>query len=105
MSVHEKKITIFPVILILLAAILTQASGATKCANVTLPDFNIRLNGVKIDNQSREYPLIVYNNIIYFPMTYFDSMFLGLETIWDDITGLKINVSEDFNGYIDNNFR
>jgi len=33
----------------------------------------------------------------------FDSMFLGLETILDDNTGLKINVSEEFNGYTDNN--
>lgn len=72
-------------------------------ANVTLPTFDVRVNGVEIDNENREYPLIVYKDITYFPMTFYDSRFLGLETKWDEITGLKINKSESKQGYVDYN--
>jgi hypothetical protein len=57
---------------------------------VTLPAFDVALNGIKINNEYRQYPLIVYKDITYFPMTYFDSRFLGIETKWDDATGLEV---------------
>jgi len=72
-------------------------------ANITLPTFDVRVNGVEIDNENREYPLIVYKDITYFPMTFHDSRFLGLETKWNDNTGLKINISESKHGYVDYN--
>ena len=50
--------------------------------SVNLPTFDVTLNGVKIDSLSREYPLIVYKDITYFPMTYFDCRFLGVRTEW-----------------------
>jgi len=55
----------------------------TKNVTVTLPTFEVRLNGIQVNNNDRKYPLIVYNNITYFPMTYDDSRFLGLKTEWD----------------------
>lgn len=71
--------------------------------NVTLPTFDVRVNNIEIDNENREYPLLVYKNITYFPMTFHDSHFLGLETKWDESIGLKINKSENKHGYVDYN--
>ena len=65
-----------------------------------LPTFDITLNGVKIDNSNRLYPFIVYNDITYFPMTYYDSRFLNLKTEWDSSTGLKILKGDESSGYI-----
>lgn len=93
------KVIIFAVILMV---VLTSNVFAYN-ANITLPRFDVRVNGVKIDNENREYPLIVYKDITYFPMTFYDSRFLGLETKWDEITGLKINKSENKHGYVDYN--
>lgn len=52
----------------------------------TIPTFNVTLNGTKLDSTHRQYPLIVYKDITYFPMTYFDCRFLGLITKWDNDT-------------------
>ena len=35
-----------------------------------LPDFNVYVNDVWIDNSSEEYPLLVLNDVTYFPMTW-----------------------------------
>ncbi len=65
------------------ALILTIAASAVSA---NLPTFDVTLNGVKVENENREYPLIVYKDITYFPMTYFDCRFLGISTDWDDNT-------------------
>lgn len=59
-------------------------------ANTTLSTFDVTINGEKINNEYRKYPLLVYKGITYFPMTYHDAMFLGLETKWDSKNGLEI---------------
>ena len=53
-------------------------SGATAA----VPAFTVTLNGQVVDNSYRQYPLLVYKDITYFPMTYYDCRFLGLETSW-----------------------
>ena len=58
---------------------------------VTLPTFDVTLNGIKIDNATRQYPLIVYKDITYFPMTYDDCRFLGLESNYTAKDGLDID--------------
>jgi hypothetical protein len=57
--------------------------AAGRTVNVTLPSFGVTLNGRVINNAYRKYPLIVYKDITYFPMTYADCRFLGVETEWD----------------------
>ena len=57
---------------------------------VTLPTFDITINGHVIDNETRKYPFLVYKGITYFPMTYYDSRVLGLETSWSRENGLEI---------------
>ncbi|CDZ74723.1 hypothetical protein ING2D1G_0561 [Peptoniphilus sp. ING2-D1G] len=67
-----------------------------------LPGFDVTLNGIKVDNYSSEYPLLVYKDITYFPMTWYTTRFLGVETDWSESTGLVINqtgISGDFNFY------
>ena len=64
---------------------------AQQNVNVSLPAFKITMNDVKIDNNERLYPIIVYKDITYVPMTYNDSRFLGLETKWNADSGLQVN--------------
>ena len=69
--------------------------------NVILPTFDVTINGVKIENQYRKYPFLVYKDITYFPMTYVDSRFLGLETKWHNKTGLEVINTEKVGSYGD----
>ena len=70
---------------------------AKQTVSVTLPGFDVTLNGTVIDNTNSQYPLIVYKDITYVPMTYYDCRFLGLETIWSQEDGLSI-VKTDVTG-------
>lgn len=81
------------VVFLLCLSLLAPAANsraATESVRVTLPDFAVKLNGHTVENQYREYPLLVYNGITYFPMTWYDSRLLGLEAIWSQEEGLNI---------------
>ncbi len=56
-----------------------QAAGLTA-AKASGP---VTINGQLIDNSAAQYPLLLYRNITYFPMTYHLCRFLGVETDWD----------------------
>lgn len=60
----------------------------SACANETalLPGFDVTFNGQKVDSLQRQFPLLVYKDITYVPMTYYDCRFLGLSTNWDNET-------------------
>lgn len=73
--------------------------GQTRTVQVKLPDFPITVNDEVIKNDDRTYPLIVYKDITYFPMTYYDARFLGLETGWDQNKGLKVDKTGILGGY------
>ncbi|MFC5452832.1 DUF5050 domain-containing protein [Paenibacillus aestuarii] len=64
--------------------------AAESSVKVTLPNFQVKLNGHVVDNPYRQYPLLVYKDITYFPMTYFDSRMLGLVSTWSAENGLAI---------------
>lgn len=73
-------------------------SGGMKAL---IPEFPVTMNGVTIDNEDLEYPFILYNNITYFPMTYFDSRFLGIGTSYTPEEGLgvfRLDVCGEYNG-------
>ena len=59
---------------------------------VTLPTFRVTLNNKLIENDSLRYPLIVYRDITYFPMTFYDCHYLGLDTYYTEQTGLEIKM-------------
>lgn len=83
------KILLLSSMLFLFSIVNTSNVFATE-VTVTLPTFNVTINEIAIENEYRQYPFIVYKDIIYFPMTYFDSRFLGLVTEWDNLKGLEI---------------
>ena len=66
--------------------ILCFASNVCAKEVATIPSFDVHFNGNKVESEYREYPLLVYKDITYFPMTYFDSRHLGVETEWDEKT-------------------
>ena len=88
-----KRIIIFLTLISLFSVMSpSSADAAARSARVTIPKFPVTLNGTRIDSLYREYPLITYKDITYFPMTFYDSRYLGLETIWNNNEmGLFIN--------------
>jgi len=81
---------LFLSVMIFLFGIVNTSNVYAAEVNVTLPTFEVTINEIVIENEYRQYPFIVYKNITYFPMTYFDSRFLGLMTEWDNLKGLEI---------------
>lgn len=70
----------FALLLLLQSSVLAANTDTT--VTVTLPTFAVTLNDTKIDSAHSEYPLIVYRDITYFPMTYHASRFLHLKSNW-----------------------
>ena len=72
-------------ICIVFMLILLMIPSAFVCAEETavLPVFDVTLNGQKVESEFRQFPLFVYKDITYVPMTYFDCRYLGLCTEWD----------------------
>lgn len=62
--------------------------GDTLDVRLLTADFT--LNGTKINNVRREYPLLVYGGNIYFPLTYYDTRFMGVTTDYDAGTGTVV---------------
>ncbi len=61
-----------------------DVSADTGKVNVTIPSFKVTLNGEVMDNEYNRYPLLVYKDITYFPMTYDGARFLGLKANWHE---------------------
>ncbi|MBE1447416.1 DUF5050 domain-containing protein [Paenibacillus sp. OAS669] len=76
-----------------------HSQAADASVRVTLPDFVVNLNGHTVENQYREYPLLVYRDITYVPMTWYDSRLLGLEATWSPNDGLNIKQSRVASSY------
>lgn len=91
MKSYGKRFFLFILSLVLASMTMTSVGFAQQAVSVSLPTFNITMNNVKIDNNERLYPVIVYKDITYVPMTYKDSRFLGLETKWSFEEGLQVN--------------
>lgn len=91
MKSYGKRFFLFISFLVLASMAMASVVLAQQAVSVSLPTFNITMNNVKIDNNERLYPVIVYKDITYVPMTYKDSRFLGLETKWSFEEGLQVN--------------
>ncbi|MFV0517021.1 MAG: hypothetical protein ACK5MV_06460 [Aminipila sp.] len=69
----------------------TQSTfAAEKAVKASLPTFKVQINGTVINSKKAEYPLLLYKNITYMPMTYDYCNLLGLESSWTEKEGLKI---------------
>ena len=65
---------------LLLAGTAPAAQAAGLRASVATG--KVTINGHAIDNSTAQYPLLVYKDITYFPMTYYLCRNLGLTTDW-----------------------
>ena len=70
----------------LLLAGLTPAALAAERLTASIAAGPVTLNGQAVDSTAAQYPMLLYSNITYFPMTYHLCRFLGLETNWDNDT-------------------
>ena len=73
-----------------LLLLFTTPSYAMEKVTVEIPNFNTYINDTIIDNKNEKYPMIVYNDITYFPMTYGLCREIGLAVNWDMNKGLYI---------------
>lgn len=71
----------------LLILLLIPLSASASQVAVSKAGFPVIVNGRVVENDYREYPFILYNGITYFPMTYEDCAYLGLENNWTQETG------------------
>ena len=69
-------------LLLALCLLPGEAGAAGESVRVTLPGFDVTLNWAAFSNDYSRYPLLVYKDITYFPMTYHDCRLLGLTTSW-----------------------
>lgn len=87
-----------------MASTAVASFAAGNRVSVTLPNFKVIINGQVVNNDYSKYPLIVYKDITYFPMTFSDCRFLGLESTWTgDKTGLLVDatgVTAAYNPYL-----
>ncbi len=77
------------------AALLLVGLSATpamaQTVTATLPTFPVTLNGTVMEQQYAQYPLLVYKDITYVPMTWEETRLLGLETTYTQADGLGVN--------------
>ena len=105
----KKLITMLVITLILSTLVTAAALASSQNVQVTLPPFKVTFNGTQVDSSHREYPLIVYKDITYFPMTYFDCRYLGVQANWSSLAGLDIvnsgisGIYRDYRGNSANN--
>ena len=69
---------------------------AEQEVEITIPDFDVVIGDQIIDNVHNKYPMILYKNITYFPMTWNFSRALGLESNWSNDTGLAIGKTTEY---------
>ncbi len=79
--------------LIVIVSVALSMTMVYAAETATIPSFDVHFNGNKVESELREYPLLLYKDITYFPMTYFDSRHLGLVTEWDGATN-TLNISK-----------
>ncbi|MCM3267596.1 DUF5050 domain-containing protein [Paenibacillus elgii] len=72
----------------------SYAAGASAAPTVKAPGFPVTVNGSVVDNKHSLYPLLLYRDITYFPMTWNYTRALGMTTAWDPVNGLAIGKQE-----------
>lgn len=91
----KNKIFIFLCLMLLLIfTTVSQVTAAeTTRAEVYIPEFGVTINGVAIDSAYSKYPLLVYKDITYIPLTWNYSSALGLSLNWEEEKGLEVKKS------------
>lgn len=89
----KKKFIISLLLVAIMLSAISPFSFAAKTPEITatIPKFKVVLNNQVIDNANNRYPLLVYKDITYFPMTWDYTQALGLQTSWDAAEGFAIS--------------
>lgn len=87
------------ILILAVLMIISMPSFAEEEVEVQLPEFDVVINGLVIDNHKEDFPFIEYNGITYLPMTYDLSSALGLSAVWNAESGLKIRPSKKAYAY------
>ncbi|WP_171654484.1 DUF5050 domain-containing protein [Paenibacillus foliorum] len=75
--------------------LLPQANSSSGSTSAILPPFPVKVNGSLIDNSKEPYPVLFYNNITYFPMTWrYTREEFAWKTTWDNLRGYEIQSCE-----------
>lgn len=90
MKKDVRNITLLVLLFLAFFSNTEKSMAEDHMVNVTLPTFDVTINGHVVDNEFRKYPFLVYKDITYVPMTWYDSRVLGLETTWSSDEGLNI---------------
>ena len=88
-----KKYSLFTFILLIFFMVGTLPATASTQLTVSIPSFPVSLNGITIDSNQNQYPILQYNNITYIPLTYYNSQLLGLNCVFSKENGLTITTS------------
>ena len=86
---------------LLFILMLIPLSASASQVAVSKASFPVIINGRVVENDYREYPFILYDGITYFPMTYEDCAYLGLENNWAQETGNVITKTQSSGYYRD----
>lgn len=80
-------------VVITLGALLLNPTFAME-VKANIHTFDVAFNETKIENKNRQFPLLVYKDITYVPMTYYDSRYLGLISNWENETN-TLSIEKD----------
>lgn len=72
------------------------AESSEKAAIVNFP---VRLNKTLVNNINSDYPMLLYKNITYVPLTYDVCNYMGFQANWDQTAGLTISKTGQFPDY------
>lgn len=82
---------VFLMVLPILFSVYSQPAYASFTVDISIPRFQVQIDHQSRDNLFQRYPIILYKDVLYFPLTYFDSQTLGLDTVW---SGGRLSVSK-----------
>ena len=85
---------IMSLIIILALSLSSLSFAASENVTVTIPEFDVTVNGVTIDIEHSQYPVVTYKNITYIPMTSDYLSGFGLISSFSGQNGLSIDLAE-----------
>lgn len=92
----KKNLLILMIICMVLQVVtLDKSFAAEKTVKVTLPTFRVVINGTEVNSKKSVYPLLVYKDITYMPMTFEYCNLLGLTSNWTSENGLVVSLRKN----------
>ncbi|MCR8634406.1 copper amine oxidase N-terminal domain-containing protein [Paenibacillus radicis (ex Xue et al. 2023)] len=75
------------------SSVPSNSAKQKKTYEVKFPSFKIMINNIHLNNGILRYPVLIYEGVTYFPMTWGFTQALGLDVRWDSEKGFAINKS------------